>query len=123
LNVDLYDGKGGHRNIYVHRLVAAALIPNPKHLPQVNHIDANKQNNRVENLEWCTNRRNREHAVGMKMGVGDAMPNAILTEAIVREIKREYPRRRSRVYFAKRFGVSVNAVRNVVRGRTWKWVA
>ena len=42
----------------VHRLVAESFIPNPKKLLSVNHIDENKENNTMENLEWCTDRYN-----------------------------------------------------------------
>ena len=60
LYVNLY--KNSKRKVHkVHRLVATAFIENPDNLPEVNHIDENKQNNKVENLEWCDHKQNCNH--------------------------------------------------------------
>ena len=74
--------KNGRREIIqerVHRLVAKAFIENPHNLPEVNHIDGNKLNNRVENLEWVSRNRNIQHAVEIGLipiRYGKDRPNA-----------------------------------------------
>ena len=70
LNADGYlqitVGKTGDRTNYsVHRMVAEAFIPNPNNLPEVNHIDCNRTNNCVENLEWCTHFDNIQYSIKM----------------------------------------------------------
>lgn len=62
LSVMLYDRNHNHKTIFVHRLVAIAFIPNIMNYPQINHIDGNKTNNKMENLEWCTASYNSKHA-------------------------------------------------------------
>ncbi len=64
--ITLYD-KDKIRSTSIHRLVAESFILNPKKKPYVNHIDGNKYNNNVENLEWVTASENDIHAV--KMGL------------------------------------------------------
>lgn len=61
LRVCLGSRKTGFRHYLVHRLVAMAFIPNPDGLPQINHKNENKADNRVENLEWCDNEYNHNY--------------------------------------------------------------
>lgn len=59
---------GKHSTPRIHRLVAKAFIPNLENKPQINHIDGDKSNNSINNLEWVTNQENQIHAykIGLK---------------------------------------------------------
>lgn len=60
--VSLVHPDGRRVDRLVHRLVAIAFIPNPNNYPQINHIDGDKQNYSLDNLEWCTDKQNKWHS-------------------------------------------------------------
>lgn len=120
--------EGNQKSFYVHRLVAEAFIPNKNNKPDVNHIDGNKANNRFENLEWCTESENLKHSFELglsKAKNGEEHPLAILTEKDVIEIRNRYVKRcrtNGTGALAKEYGVSQDAIYDIVSYRSWKGV-
>lgn len=118
--------KNGCSKTYkVHRLVAEAFIPNPNLLPQVNHIDGNKENNVVDNLEWCSQSENMLHAYahGLNQNNGENNPAAKLTVKDVQWIRNNYKNRHSEfgaVPMAEKFGVHRKTILRIVNGKQWK---
>ena len=125
LRVGLYKN-GKQKMCLVHILVAKAFIPNPDNKPCVNHIDGNKQNNSIENLEWVTSSENIVHAYELgliKVKFGCEHHIAKLTAEQVREIRRDCIPRNSEFSFrafAKKFNVSDEVISNVYYRRTYK---
>lgn len=109
-------------NITIHRLVASNFIDNKENLKDVNHIDGNKLNNTVENLEWCTSSYNHEHATKNELKArGSEIGMAILNEkcviAIKKLLKDNYYTHGQIAYF---FEVSRATISLIHEGKTWK---
>lgn len=109
--------KDAHYRDSLHRLVAKAFLPNPDNKKTVNHIDGNKANNRVENLEWATHSENllhahrtglkqgQQHYIGIKVGDTSKYHNVTYDQSKDRWIASVKHNKKS---YAKRFPVSVH---------------
>lgn len=113
---------GESKKFYLHRLVAIQFIENLSNLPQVNHIDGNKLNNSVTNLEWCTKSENQNHAVrtGL-MQKGQDRPSAKLTESQVLEIYKLKGVLKAQD-IADKYRVSKNTINCILRGSKWSYL-
>lgn len=103
----------------VHRLVAKAFIANPEGKPEVNHLDGNKMNNAVDNLEWTTRAENQEHAVqnGLQPKVAKTYQGKFTAEQR-EEIKRTWDSGMlSRRQLAKEFGVSHTCISDIINDK------
>ena len=112
----------------VHRLIAKEFIPNPENKPHIDHIDGNKINNSLDNLRWVFPQENTDNAKRLgRISFGSAFSVSKLTEDQVIEIRKNYRRfskQRSNVrMLAKKYNVTVDTIRNVVRRKFWKHVA
>lgn len=131
--------------VSVHRLVAEHFLPPPteeqiewaigtvKGVVQVNHIDGNKSNNNVNNLEWVTGKENIKHAVNSNLfhinttySNGENKPNSKLKECEVLEIRKIHNdtngRRGIVTELAIFYKIDQSTVSNIIRRKTWKHI-
>lgn len=123
-SVILTDEFGCTRKIDIHRLVALQFVDNDFNKPQVNHIDGNKSNNHISNLEWNTAKENMQHASIMGLVVrGETHHHATLTRNIVIFIKTALAHNtHTGSELARLFNTSAANISRIKRGDRWKHI-
>lgn len=118
------NGKEKTRPILLHRLVATTFLPNEKNYPMVNHLDGNKQNPCVTNLEWCDARRNNKHAIEIGLRrVGEDLPKSIITNAQARKVCELLQEGKAIKVVCKETGIKRSIVHNIKNGVSWKHIS
>lgn len=120
-------------NRFIHRLVAIAFIDNNTNLPFINHIDGNKNNNSVDNLEWCTHKENMYHAANVLHSMDYLKVKPIARKLTVEQVKLIKHKilymnkiKGTQEYYdiIKQFAIDYNVnqqtIKCIIWGKTWK---
>ena len=109
---------------YVHRIIATAFIPNPEGKPFVNHLDGDKSNNAVSNLEWVTCKENTEHAfrTGLR-GVGMNHYSATVTDEVVHKVCQLISEGWVRGSVLQELGIKQTLFDDIRRRKSWKHIS
>jgi len=117
----------GIRTAYsVHRLTISAFKDNPENLPQINHIDTDKTNNKINNLEWCDGFYNMRHAFDngvYKNRVGEVNGMAKMTSDKVIKMRNLYATGKyNQKEISMMFGMSHSVTNSILNRKTWKHI-
>jgi hypothetical protein len=117
------DGKIRKRSL-VHRLIALSFIPNPENKPQINHISGIRSDNRIENLEWCTNKENSIHSFKIDLAVhGERTCTAKLNEAQVLEIRRKRLEENTPLkILSNEYNICIQQISRIIRNERWNHI-
>lgn len=119
--VDFTMGTGNRKGFRVNRLVALHFIPNPENKRCVNHIDSNRENDHVSNLNWMTHQENSNHAVeNQSFPRGEEHFRTKFGENEVRQIRLKYSTGKyTCIELSKEYGVNESSIGKIANGVTW----
>jgi hypothetical protein len=120
LSIDLCKN-GNIKKYSLHRIIALAFLDNIENKEQVNHINGNKHDNRIENLEWSTRSENQKHSIetGLRSAKGEKNSQSKLTEKDVLNIFND---KRTYIQISKDFKISISTISDIKRGHTWNHI-
>ena len=110
-----YDDEGNRikKNQFIHRLLGRAFLPNPENKAHINHIDGNKTNNHLSNLEWATEQENTQHAVATGLMTFEHSEKPVLQMTENYEVLAEFRSAREATDVT---GIAFQNISKVVRG-------